>query len=600
METHVDEGTPLSNYLEGKGERDATSDSHDESPPSSPQADFAPTGPVRVPKKFRRGLNRPMRLDLHHIPSHVHLGDIQNHVSPVADALKRLLGAVTSSIDRTRSIGFLERLRLATVQSQLLDNPLAVGLQPSPEATVSQPSELTFHGFTSAGAVAAAVFGLGVASCIRWFVVSGRIPTWKRLIVSGVVVAMALAMVRGYVRRQVLRNIQREGLAQAAVFFSLSRDFDGANSAALNFIMEVDLVARGYRLPVELREAVQVSLMEVIPAYYQAALTIWAFAEQTELLQLQSQYQFTVADVVQRFQSFSNPTGNVNTIELQTLKDSAFLFHDIRKVFLCGLLALHVDGKNADRLRFTTVAEAFKELNVATKQAYNRVRDILTEKDYQQLSPSPRSPRTPQAPGKNRWRHQVQRLSSMTANIRSVQAKLHLLREESSRALNEADDIADLGPLFMSQYDSVGQDLRELMEAWQSGKAALASGIDRNEKRLSSMSSTLMSPASTMSGRTIAEEDYDELDGPDGAFKKLNGDTSSPAELDMGAEPEVFEAVSVPRPRSMLSREERLRKMKEDRIAKEQSRGRISEHRSMLNELQNVIGQRPLHGRSSL
>lgn len=192
----------------------------------------------------------------------------------------------------------------------------------------------------------------------------------------------------------------------------------------------------------------------------------------------------------------------------------------------------------------------------------------------------------------------------MTMNIRSVQAKLHLLREESSKSLNEADDISDIGPLFMAQYDSIGQDLRDLMEAWQTGKASLASGIDRNEKRLSSIGSTLMSPTSTMSGRTIAEEDENSLDehepGVDDALKKLNGYSTPPAQTDILIEPEVFEAISIPRPKSLLTREERLVKMREDRKVKDIARVKAEAHRGMMRELQGVLERKPGRGRVSL
>ncbi|KAI0385782.1 Mysoin-binding motif of peroxisomes-domain-containing protein [Hypomontagnella monticulosa] len=625
METHVDEGTPLSNYLEGTGEREEPEwqepeddGDHDTSPPSSPPRDFAPRGFARVRKRFRDHLPKPLRLDANNIPSRINLDDIHNHASPVLDVLRLLLEAVTSSIDHARSIGFLERLRLAIVQSQLLDNPLVLGFQLSSDSEVSQPaSEPSFHGITVSGVVAAAVFGFGAASLVRWFSFGGFTLTWKRLLASGVVISLVLLVTRAYVRRQILRNIQKQGLVEASTFFSLSREYDSANSAALNFIMEVELVARGYRLStpippisrlenngqnvkcLQLRKALRNSLTEVISKYYHVAFTIWALAEQTELLQLQSQYQFTVADVVERFQVFSN-TDAQNAEKLQPLKDAAFLFHDIRKIFLSGLLALHTAGNDSDRLRFTTILEAFKELNTVTRQAYTRVRDILADNDFQ----IPKTPRSPETPSHDRWRHQVRRLNSMTMNIRSVQAKLHLLREESSKTLNEADDISDLGPLFMAQYESIGQDLRDLMEAWQSGKASLASGIDRNEKRLSSIGSTLMSPISTMSGRTITEEDENSTDerepGVADALKKLNGDSSPPSELDMTIEPEVFEAISIPRPKSLLTREERIVKMREDRKAKEIAKAKAEAHRGMMRELQGVLERKPTRGRISL
>ncbi|KAI2471253.1 Mysoin-binding motif of peroxisomes-domain-containing protein [Annulohypoxylon bovei var. microspora] len=621
METHVDEGTPLSNYLEGTGDGDEPqwqepeeNTDHDFSPPSSPPRDFAPRGLAKVRKKFRENLPRPLCIDSNTFPSRISFDEIHNHASPLFDVLRLFVEAVTSSIDHAKSIGFLERLRLAIIQSQLLDNPLVLGYQPSIEPDAPQPEiEPSFHGLTTSGAVAAAVFGFGAASLVRCFVLGGFMPTWKRLLVSTAVTSLALLVARAYVRRQLLRNIQKQGLVEASTFFSLSREYDCANSAALNFVMEVELVARGYRLStpippisrlenngqnvkcLQLRNALRNSLTEVISKYYQIAFTIWAFAEQTELLQLQSQYQFTVADVVERFNVFSK-ADPYNAEKLQPLKDAAFLFHDIRKMFLSGLLALHTVGDDTDRLRFSTILEAFKELNVATRQSYVRVRDILADNDFQ----IPKTPRSPETPGHDRWRHQVRRLNSMTMNIRSVQAKLHLLREESSKALNEADDISDLGPLFMAQYDSIGQDLRDLMEAWQTGKASLASGIDRNEKRLSSICSTLVSPLSTMSGRTIAEEDESSLDGNEpgiaDALKKLNGDSSPPVEI----EPEIFEAISIPRPKSLLTREERIIRMREDRKTREISKAKAEAQRGMMRELQGVLERKPGRGRISL
>lgn len=118
----------------------------------------------------------------------------------------------------------------------------------------------------------------------------------------------------------------------------------------------------------------------MIATYYQSAFAVWGFAEQTALLQLQSQYQFTVADVVERFRLFSDSDPKAGE-GIQSLKDAAYLFHDIRKIFLSGLLALNSSGKEADRLHFTTVLEAFRELNGATRQAYARVKDVLAEND---------------------------------------------------------------------------------------------------------------------------------------------------------------------------------------------------------------------------
>jgi hypothetical protein len=175
--------------------------------------------------------------------------------------------------------------------------------------------------------------------------------------------------------------------------------------------------------------------------------------------------------------------------------------------------------------------------------------------------------------------------------IRGLQAKLALLREESERTLNEAEDVSELGNNLMAQYESIGQDLKMLTQAWEEGKAALASGIDRNEKRLSSLS-TLLSPASSLSGLTTVEEG-----GALEAFKALTGESppgstfGSPKDSD---EAEVFEAVALPtRTRSLLTREERIVRMKEDRDKREAARERVDASRGMLRELETVINLRP-------
>ncbi|KAI1163655.1 Mysoin-binding motif of peroxisomes-domain-containing protein [Nemania serpens] len=628
METHVDEGSPLSNYLEAAGEREEEwqwqepeDRARDISPPLTPPRDFAPRGLAKVRRKFRDRLSAPMQLELPSLPSHIDGDKIQNHASPLLEMLRLLQETVTSSIDHAGSIEFLERLRLAIVQSQLLDNPLTLGYQSSTESTLSQPpAELNFHGLTTPGVMVAAVFGFFLASLARWYSLGGFLLTWKRLLVSVSLTVVLLHVVRVHVRKEILRNIQRQGLVESTSFFALSRDFDCANSAALNFIMEVELVARGYRLStpippisrlekdgqnvkcLQLRQAVRTSLAEVISTYYQTAFTIWGFAEQTELLQLQSQYQFTVADVVERFRLFSNSDAQDGE-KLQSLKDAAYLFHDIRKVFLSGLLALHTSGRDADRLRFTTVLESFKELSVVTKQAYTRLKDVMAESDYQ-INPPTKAPKPPLSPNHDRWQHQVRRLGSMTMNIRSVQAKLHLLQEESSKALNEANDITEMGPLFMAQYDSIGQDLRDLMDAWQSGKKALQSGINKNEKRISSIGSVMTSPTSTMSGPTMAgdESSTDEHEpGVEDALRKLTGDAPpSLTSPETQIEPEVFEAISVPRPRSTLTREERLTRMREERKNKEVARAKADTYRGMVRELEGVLGKKGSRGRVSL
>lgn len=80
---------------------------------------------------------------------------------------------------------------------------------------------------------------------------------------------------------------------------------------------------------------------------------------------------------------------------------------------------------------------------------------------------------------------------------------MRLLREESDKALGQSDEVTESGTNLLAQYDSIGADLRGLIQEWEEGRAALAMNLDKGDhmRSLSSPSNTL--PASpTLSGTT--------------------------------------------------------------------------------------------------
>lgn len=203
--------------------------------------------------------------------------------------------------------------------------------------------------------------------------------------------------------------------------------------------------------------------------------------------------------------------------------------------------------------------------------------------------PVPPTPKLPLTPGRERWRAQLRKLNSLSSGIRGLQAKLHVLREESDKNLNETEDVSELGTNLMIQYESIGMDLKALMQEWENGKAALASNIDRNERRVSSMSG-ILSPTTSLGGSTAVEEG-----NASDALKALNGDARSRSSMDFSSSDaeEVFEAVAIPRQRSTLTREERIAKMKEDRVKRDSMKDKAEANTHMLRELESVINMRP-------
>ena len=162
---------------------------------------------------------------------------------------------------------------------------------------------------------------------------------------------------------------------------------------------------------------------------------------------------------------------------------------------------------------------------------------------------------------------------------------MHILREESDRTLDESEDVTELGSNLMSQYESIGSDLRALMQEWESGKVALALNIDR---RKSLSSNGLLSPTSSLGGTTAFEG------SPSDALRVLNGDDKSRSSMDVSEEEEIFEAVATaPRQRSTMCREERIAKMKQDRVRQAEVREKAESNTHMMKELEEVIRVRP-------
>lgn len=295
---------------------------------------------------------------------------------------------------------------------------------------------------------------------------------------------------------------------------------------------------------------------------------------------------------------------------LKSLKVSLQKLHMIRKLFLCSLLALEADGGKSDFSRWAAAIETMRRITWETTKITSCIDDILREEEgqwfeyiqvlfiladpfYKEFLVPP-TPKIPLTPGRERMRTQLRRLGSLSQGIRGLQAKMHLLRDESDMVLNNVDGISQVGPNLLSQYDSIGEDLKILLQEWENGRTVLALNIDKNENR-KSMPSTRklvpLSPTPSLGGVTAVDgsppNGLFNLDG----FRASRRSRSSTGTSSSGEE--VFEAVAFPRPRSTLTREERLAKMKEDRVRQAIVKGKVDANAHMLKELETVIKLRP-------
>lgn len=169
---------------------------------------------------------------------------------------------------------------------------------------------------------------------------------------------------------------------------------------------------------------------------------------------------------------------------------------------------------------------------------------------------------------------------------------MHIVSEESHANLERAD-AEEFEATLLAQYDSVGSDLRALLQEWEAGKTALVNQHDRlsvgDRSRPSSTLLMPMSPTPSLGGSTAVEG------SPTDALKALTGE-ARPDLTHTYDDEEIFEAIVLPGSRNKrmsLTRDERLARVREDRVRQATAREKADASTNMLKELEMVIKQRP-------
>jgi hypothetical protein len=428
-----------------------------------------------------------------------------------------------------------------------------------------------------------------------------------------------------YARRQWLHYLRQNAVAAASNLVTNLQAIDASTSAGLSLVQEVELVSRGYRLstplpPItrmdekgparrcaRLRRCLRNAFAENIPPFLQACETLREYIPQDDLEKYLEVYDITYQDIQEAQLSFSVDEFDDND-SLKTLRILQARLGTLRQVLLCSLLSLEAEGGPSDFARWRVAVDAMDTLSSLTGNHAENINQLLAEEETFNL-PTPVTPhlRT-KDPEREKFRGQIRKLGSLSTGIRGLQAKLQILREESTKVLEDSNldsedggvsQMQDLAPGLMTQYDSIGADLRSLVQAWEAGKASLALGLDRREsRRISQASSGLRSPVPSLGGLTAVDET---LGSPSDALRALNGELPIPDSSSASAaspstgstsDEEVFEAIAMPRQRLSLTREQRMAKLQEESARMASFRERREQGFSMMKELESVINSR--------
>lgn len=521
--------------------------------------------------------------------------------------------AVNSRLGASDNQKFLEHFRYTIVASQLLNEYLDHG---SLNPIFTPPTSLGLDGVTDdvdkvkdaanlIGAVSVAAVAFALVYLIDWL--RYRQLNKSRAALGLLLLAFAAFVGYGYLRRQWLQNLRKQAVDTATGLTTNWQAFELSSSSALSFIQEVELVSKGYRLSTplppasrieetgcarrcaKLRRALHKAYASAVPACGEACASLRALIDEDDMERYYEVYDIDVQDAKEAAGPEALAVLEDDPESLKSLRVLSYRAGVIRRVTLCCLMALEADGGKADFARWRLSTDVMAKLNKTIAVGTERVRQVLSEMESDSL-PSPAFKTTTNTPVRERMRGQVRKISALGTGIRGLQAKMQILREETNNAIEQTEDLTDLSPTLMAQYEAIGADLRELMQAWEAGKQSLQSNIIRHERRISMASSGLRSPVSSLGGLTAVDELVTDSCPPDGIRSKRSSMNTTSSDEEM-----VFEAIAMPRQRavSTMTREERIAKMHEERVKQADLRARRDANTSMLRELESVINLRP-------
>ncbi|KAE8349764.1 Mysoin-binding motif of peroxisomes-domain-containing protein [Aspergillus coremiiformis] len=569
MESLVYENSPLADYLQGEGEHDSSwpvkENEHSDIASESTAADFAPRGASKFQERIRNKLPRPLDLKSSHQRA----------------ALGRLYDTCTSALNSRVGRGdnerFLEQFGYVIVASQLLNEHSAPSYASAADVLSSSRSEdlpSISSTFGLQGAVVTASTSFSIAWLLHWSRPrSGSGLNPRKVGVLLVLVPVIGALFYAFAKRQWLKYLRHQAVDAAGFFIGNAQGFDSAASASVVFIQEVELVSRGYRIStplppisrledqaqtrrcLRLRRTLSECFYAMLKRYIQAQHSLQPITDNNNLAKYYDIYDVSEEELAEAELALTERTIE-DRYSLRALRTLFGRLYIVRKSILCCLLALGADGGGSDIARWSIAIEQMQDLAEVTGGDTEKMTSILNEEDS---NPVPRSPLPIASPKKEHLRAQYRRLNSLSQAIRALHAKMHLIREMSNASLEQTDgsENGESEATLLSHYDSIGTDIKNLLQEWEAGKTVMAEKrltVDRLSRPLSEWKLP-SSPTPSLGGATAVEG------SPADALKALNGERPDSSIFhSFDDEEEIFEAVALPArsKRQSLTREERI------------------------------------------
>jgi len=267
-------------------------------------------------------------------------------------------------------------------------------------------------------------------------------------------------------------------------------------------------------------------------------------------------------------------------------------FSILRRVYLCYLVSLEADGSSSDIQPWRVALDSMKLLAQATGQSAEKLNDMVREDE--RYNPVPATPTQRNSPEREKYRQHLRKTNELSSELRTMQTKLLILRDDVNRMLEGSGSTAAIPALFMAQADNLGADIKALTQTYETWRAAVIPAPERLDKRMSwTSSSGLRSPIS-LGGLSVVDELGISTGGPTEALRALSGESSGSggSPVASASDEEVFEAIALPRVRRTMTREEKIAKLQEDETKRVLARDKRNAESHMMRELESVISGR--------
>ncbi|BFZ62189.1 hypothetical protein YB2330_003271 [Saitoella coloradoensis] len=536
--------------------------------------------------------------------------------------------ALKSRLPPTETSRFLERFRYVICTSQLLGDNVSISLYAEQITFDHHKDELDeewIHITKKAGSIR---YWSGSGGCVFVVVLlfawslrgTGRWPDGRTRVAAAVTLSVLVWLYWfAHARRRYTRMLRIRALDLTSRLVQQSQAFDVSVNKLLSRIQEVELVSRGYRLssplpPIArlelhtrsrrcalLRSTLAASIALAASAHSRAYAGLKELARPQDLYALRD--MFNIPDYEES--EAGDETESVRTVDdpesLSALKAAFHKMHLRRREGLCCLLAADA-GDAEERPRWKALCEQVKILGDLMEQLNGEMRRAIDE-DERRLD-IPLTPLLGSSGSGDRLKTHIRGISALSHTLRSVTAKMHIVREDSARLL-QGNPEPDSQEELLSQYDSIGQDLRSLMADWEKGRPSLTNLFSKSS--LQSPTLEPASPSGSMPGLSVSNTTETEEVAPTLRAKRsprprpdswmISVGAPSPLGLytdDDDDKEKVFEAIAED-PRQKLregprpTRAERIEQMKKDREAAEIQKKDREVGKNVVLELKDVL-----------